>query len=122
MIGIKSNELFTYNGLLFKSVERGFTCENCHFLALNDYNSRTTCQLQNDINNKVIQCKFDKTDYAYYKAQISDINDNKGKNIIETSWFRRGTTLILTGYRMGLNDFRIKTYKNSIYNKKVKKT
>jgi DNA polymerase-3 subunit alpha len=74
-----------------------------------------------DINNKVIQCKFDKTDYAYYKAQISDINDNKGKNIIETSWFRRGTTLILTGYRMGLNDFRIKTYKNSIYNKKVKK-
>ena len=59
MIGIKSNELFTYNGFLFKSVERGFTCENCHFLALNDYNSRTTCQLQNDINNKVIK-------YCYY--------------------------------------------------------
>ena len=59
MIKIKLNELFTYNGLLFKSIERGFTCENCHFLGLNDYNCIPSCRLRNDTNNKVIN-------YCYY--------------------------------------------------------
>lgn len=74
-----------------------------------------------DMNNNVVQCKFDAFHYAKYKQQIS-IPDNKGgKTVADPSWFKRGQALILTGYRNGENDFRIKTYKNSIFDTRVVK-
>ena len=38
---------------------------------------------------------------------------------MDKPWFRRGQTLILTGVRMCVDDFRVKSYKNSIYKYKV---
>ncbi len=72
-----------------------------------------------DINNNVVQCKFNAEDYSYYKAQLSVMNPNGSKTIMDKPWFKRGQPLILTGVRMGVDDFRVKSYKNSIFNRKV---
>ena len=72
-----------------------------------------------DINNNVVQCKFNAEDYSYYKAQLSVMNPDGSKTIMDKPWFKRGQPLILTGVRMGMDDFRVKSYKNSIFNRKV---
>ena len=72
-----------------------------------------------DINNNVVQCKFNAEDYSYYKAQLSVMNLDGSKTIMDKPWFKRGQPLILTGVRMGVDDFRVKSYKNSIFNRKV---
>ena len=72
-----------------------------------------------DINNNVVQCKFNAEDYSYYKAQLSVMNPDGSKTIMDKPWFKRGQPLILTGVRMGVDDFRVKSYKNSIFNRKV---
>lgn len=71
-----------------------------------------------DFKNNVINVKMDSGLYAKYKSQISE-NINGKKRIIEKSWFQRGTPLIITGYKTGESDFRVKTYKNSVFNKKI---
>lgn len=72
-----------------------------------------------DMSNNIVQCKFTAFDYAKYKQQISIPDGNGGKTVVDPSWFKRGQPLILTGYRYGENDFRIKTYKNSIFDTKI---
>lgn len=72
-----------------------------------------------DIGNNVIQCKFNAEVYSFYKAQLSETDSSGNKIVMDKPWFRRGQTLILTGVRMGADDFRVKSYKNSIYNHKV---
>lgn len=74
-----------------------------------------------DINNNVVQCKFDANSYSWYKQQISIPDGKGGKTVVDPSWFKRGQGLILTGYRYGESDFKIKAYKSSVYRKKVKK-
>lgn len=74
-----------------------------------------------DINNNVVQCKFDANAYSFYKQQISEPDGQGGKTVVDPSWFKRGQGLILTGVRMGENDFRVKAYKSSIYRHKVQK-
>lgn len=74
-----------------------------------------------DINNNVVQCKFDANAYSFYKQQISEPDGQGGKTVIDPSWFKRGQGLILTGVRIGENDFRAKAYKSSIYRHKVQK-
>lgn len=74
-----------------------------------------------DINNNVVQCKFDANAYSFYKQQISIPDGKGGKTVVDPSWFKRGQGLILTGVRMGENDFRVKAYKSSIYRYKVRK-
>lgn len=73
-----------------------------------------------DTSNNVVNVKFDGNSYSWYKQQISDIVDGKN-SIVDPSWFKRGQTLMLTGYRYGKNDFKVKTYKNSIYPHKVER-
>lgn len=72
-----------------------------------------------DIGNNVIQCKFSAEVYSFYKAQLSETDSSGNKIVMDKPWFRRGQTLILTGVRMGADDFRVKSYRNSIYNHKV---
>ena len=72
-----------------------------------------------DIGNNVIQCKFNAEIYSFYKAQLSETDNSGNKVVMDKPWFRRGQTLILTGVRIGVDDFRAKSYKNSIYNHKV---
>lgn len=74
-----------------------------------------------DINNNVVQCKFDNNSYSWYKQQISIPDGRGGKTVVDPSWFKRGQGLILTGYRYGESDFKVKAYKSSVYRKKVKK-
>ncbi len=86
-------------------------------LAKND-NHHTITLL--DYHNNVVQCKFNGSEYAFYKQQISEFN-GKDKTVVDKSWFTRGSCLMLTGYRFGENDFKIKKYKNSIFSHKVEK-
>ena len=72
-----------------------------------------------DMNNNVVQCKFDTFHYAKYKAQISVPDGKGGKTVVDASWFKRGQPIILTGVRTGENEFRVKVYKNSIFDKRV---
>lgn len=74
-----------------------------------------------DVNNNVVQCKLDANAYSFYKQQISEPDGQGGKIVVDPSWFKRGQALILTGVRMGENDFRVKAYKSSIYRHKVQK-
>ena len=85
-------------------------------IARNDNNHLLTIL---DINNNVVQCKFDAFHYAKYKQQISIPDGKGGKTVVDPSWFTRGQGLILAGVRTGENEFRIKSYKNSIFNKKA---
>lgn len=80
--------------------------DNSHFITILDF------------NNNVVNVKMDNGLYAKYKAQISE-NVNGKKKVLEKSWFQRGTPLIIAGYKMGEDDFKVKTYKNSIFNKKI---
>lgn len=80
--------------------------DNSHFITILDF------------NNNVVNAKMDNGLYAKYKAQISE-NVNGKKKVLEKSWFQRGTPLIIAGYKMGENDFKVKTYKNSVFNKKI---
>ena len=69
-----------------------------------------------DSDNTVVQVKFNSQAYSFFKQQISE--DGK---VVDPSWFKRGTLLILTGYRFGDNDFRVKRYKSSIFRQEVMK-
>lgn len=80
--------------------------DNSHFITILDF------------NNNVVNVKMDNGLYAKYKAQISE-NVNGKKKVLEKSWFQRGAPLIIAGYKMGENDFKVKTYKNSVFNKKI---
>lgn len=72
-----------------------------------------------DVNDNVVQCKFDSNSYPFYKMTISEQNGSS-KQIMDASWFNRGQCLVLTGYR-NEDTFRVKTYKNSIYPHKLQK-
>ena len=69
-----------------------------------------------DMNNNVVQVKFNLFDFAFYKQQISETGSNGKKVVLDKPWFKRGQALIITGYRSGTDEFRPKKYKNSIYN------
>ena len=60
----------------------------------------------------VVSVKFSKDQYAKYKKQISQVQADGTKKIIEKSWFKRGTLLMLTGYRRE-DQFVVKTYANT---------
>ncbi len=90
----------------------------CVVIAKNDNNHLLTVL---DMNDNIVQCKFDSSSYAFFKQQISVPNANGSKTVVDPSWLKRGQGLILTGYRIGDADFRIKSYKASIYQKKVRK-
>lgn len=73
------------------------------------------------LDNEVINVKFNGDTYAYYKQQISEENENGTKNVIDPSWLKRGSLLLIVGYRRSETDFVVKNYKSSIYPHKVQK-
>ena len=62
----------------------------------------------------VVQVKIYKNQYTMYDKQISEPKPEGGKRIIESSWFKKGTKLMIQGIRRG-QDFIPKKKKNSIY-------
>ena len=66
-------------------------------------------------DNEVVNVKMNDGAFAYYKAQLSTINPDGTKTVIEKSWFERGSLLICCGYRRGVDEFVTKKYKASIF-------
>ena len=60
----------------------------------------------------VVTVKFTKEYYAQYKKQLSELQDDGSKKVTEKGWFKRGTMLLLTGYRRN-DQFVTKTYKHT---------
>lgn len=65
----------------------------------------------------VVNVKFYAGNFQWYDKQISVINGDK-KEILDRSWFKRGTKLMISGVRRSEN-FVAKKYQNSIYNHTV---
>jgi DNA polymerase-3 subunit alpha len=57
----------------------------------------------------VISVKFTKDFYAMFKRQISQLQEDGKKKVVEAGWFKRGTKLMITGFRRG-DMFVGKTY------------
>jgi DNA polymerase-3 subunit alpha len=60
----------------------------------------------------VVNVKFTKDYYAMFKRQVSQIQPDGSKKIIEKSWFKRGTMLLITGFRRD-DQFVSKTYQST---------
>ena len=61
-----------------------------------------------------VPIKFNKGAYSYYNKRISEPNEKGVKKVLEESWFKRGTKLIITGIRLEQN-FKPMRYNDTIY-------
>ncbi|MGL6184736.1 MAG: PHP domain-containing protein [Clostridium chrysemydis] len=69
----------------------------------------------------VVTVKFYSGQFSFYDKQISIYDEEEDKKTtLEESWFKRGTKLMITGFRRG-DQFKPKKYKNSIYQHTVQK-
>ena len=62
----------------------------------------------------VVTVKFYKGQFSFYDKQISELNDDGTKTVLEKSWFGRGKKLLITGYRRE-EQFVPKKYADSAY-------
>ena len=61
----------------------------------------------------VVQVKIYKAQYSQFDKQISRVNEDGTKTIVERSWFSKGTKLLVQGIRRG--DFFVpKKRRNSL--------
>ena len=60
----------------------------------------------------VVTVKLTKDQYAKFKKQISEKQEDGTKKIVERGWFKRGNLLMFTGYRRS-DQFVVKTYKHT---------
>ena len=60
----------------------------------------------------VVTVKFTKEYYAMFNRQISQVQADGKKKVLEKGWFTRGTKVLITGYRRE-DTFVAKTYKNT---------
>ena len=60
----------------------------------------------------VVTVKFTGEYYSMFKKQISQVQADGTKKVLEKSWFKRGTMLMITGYRRD-DMFIAKTYTNT---------
>ena len=77
-------------------------------LAKNDTRSSVTLLT----TTGVVNVKFTKEYYSMFKKQISQVQADGSKKILEKGWFGRGNMLLITGYRRD-DQFVGKTYKNT---------
>lgn len=64
-------------------------------------------------DNTVVTCKFNKGQYVHYSKTISEVVDGE-KHTIEQPWTKRGTKVIVCGYRQE-DQFRVYKYSDSIF-------
>ena len=62
----------------------------------------------------VVSVKVYKNQFALYDKQISQIGEDGKKHVVEPSWFKRGTLLMIQGIRRGA-DFIPKKYRSSSF-------
>jgi DNA polymerase-3 subunit alpha len=56
----------------------------------------------------VVTVRYNKGAFINYDQKIVEVN-GKEKTVLDDSWFKRGTKLILTGFRRG-EEFVLRTY------------
>ena len=61
----------------------------------------------------VVNVKFTSEYYAAFKRQISETQPDGSKKVLEKSWFKRGTKLLITGFRRG-DQLIAKTYSRTV--------
>lgn len=64
-------------------------------------------------NHGVVTCKYNKGQYSYYNKRISEQVLDK-KKVLEESWFKRGTKIIVCGYRRD-DQFVVTKYAETVY-------
>lgn len=64
--------------------------------------------------NGVVHVKCYRDQFSYFDKQLSEVQADGTKKVIEKSWFSRGNKLLITGIRRG-DTFLPKVYKNSVY-------
>ena len=57
----------------------------------------------------MVTVKFTREYYSIYKKQVSQVQSDGTKKVLEKSWFKRGTKLMITGFRRD-DQFVEKTY------------
>lgn len=63
----------------------------------------------------VVLCKYNKGQYSYYNKRISElIPETDKKKVLEESWFKRGTKLLVCGYRRD-DQFIVTKYADTVY-------
>lgn len=63
----------------------------------------------------VVTLKLYSGQFTFYDKKISSISQETGNKVtLEESWFKRGSLLIVSGFRRG-HQFRVKRYQNTIY-------
>lgn len=62
----------------------------------------------------VVLVKFYKGQFNFYDRQISEVDENGKKTVLERSWFTRGNKVLITGCRRE-DMFIPKKYKDSVY-------
>lgn len=63
-------------------------------------------------NSGVVTVKMGRDYYARYNAQLSEIGIDGKKHVMEKGWFKRGTLVVVNGYRRQ-NQFVTKSYKKT---------
>ena len=63
-------------------------------------------------NSGVVTVKMTRDYYARYNAQLSELGIDGKKHVMEKGWFKRGTLVVVNGYRRQ-NQFVTKAYKKS---------
>jgi len=61
----------------------------------------------------VVNVKFTGEYYSMFKRQISEVQSDGSKKVVEKSWFKRGTKLMITGFRRD-DTFVGKTYSKTV--------
>lgn len=78
-----------------------------------DRNRHTITLLCHD--KTVVTCKFNKGQFVHYSKTISETNADTGKKTtIEQPWLKRGTKIMVCGYRQD-DMFRIYRYADTVY-------
>lgn len=63
-------------------------------------------------NSGVVTVKMTRDYYARYNAQLSEVGIDGKKHVMERGWFKRGTLVVVNGYRRQ-NQFVTKAYKKT---------
>ena len=65
-------------------------------------------------NHGVVTCKYNKGQYSYYNKRISEQISEDKKKVLEESWFKRGSKIIVCGYRRE-DQFVVTKYADTVY-------
>ena len=74
--------------------------------------NKTRATISLNTPDGIVEVKFNKEFFSLFDKRITKPIDSKKKQVIEESWFKRGTILMVSGYR-DEDIFRCKVYKKS---------